>query len=121
MEEKEEIQAHKILDNKIRNCGCCPLGKEKYCKNCEKVVIDFMNKYGAGVLTRDEFIQELEAEVFGLGNALEDYKNENRKLKIECKQWKETCEILADPKIRKDITKSLKQFAEGKGIKLKDL
>ena len=50
--------------------------------------------------------EELEAEVFGLGNALEDYKKENRKLRKECKQWKETCEVLADKKIMKSITKS---------------
>ena len=52
-----------------------------------------------------------------LSGALEEI----RRLKQECKQWKETCEVLADKKIIKSITKSLRQFAEGKGIKLKDL
>ena len=65
--------------------------------------------------------RELEAEVFGLGNALEDYKKENRKLRKECKKWKEISEILANREIGKSIIKSLKQFNEGKGIKLKDL
>ncbi len=45
---------------------------------------------------------------------------EIRKLKQECHQWKETCEILADKKIMKSIRKSLIEFAEGKGIKLKN-
>lgn len=123
METEQEKQAHKELNKLIGNCDeCCPCLKgEKYCDNCHDAIIGFMDKYGAGVLTRDEHLKELEGEVFGLGNALEDYKEENRKLKKECKQWKETCEILADPEIRKSITKSLKQFAEGKGIKLKDL
>ncbi len=44
-----------------------------------------------------------------------------KKLKQECHQWKETCEILADPKLMKSITQSLKEFVEGKGIKLNDL
>lgn len=47
--------------------------------------------------------------------------NERKELKQECHQWKETCEVLADPKIRKSITKSLKEFAEGKGIPLDKL
>lgn len=46
---------------------------------------------------------------------------EIRRLKQECHQWKETCEILINPKLRKSITTSLKQFAEGKGIPLDKL
>ncbi len=44
---------HKELHNKIWDCKkCCPIGiKDKYCKNCKKAVLDFMDRYGVGVLT----------------------------------------------------------------------
>ncbi len=42
-------------------------------------------------------------------------------LRKEAKQWKETCEVLVDPELRKSITKSMKEFAEGKGIPLDKL
>lgn len=126
IETKEETNAHKELHNKIYDCGCCPLSeKEEYCDDCKKAVIDFMNKYGAGVLTRDELIESLKKilgeKISQLAKLDENTRKQIRKLKQECHQWKETCEILADPNIKKSITKSLKQFAEGKGIKLKDL
>lgn len=43
------------------------------------------------------------------------------KQKQEIKQWKETCEIISNPKTMKSISKSLKEFAEGKGIPLDKL
>lgn len=43
------------------------------------------------------------------------------KLQIEVKQWKETCEIMADRDIMKSISVSLKQIANGKGIPLEQL
>ena len=49
-----------------------------------------------------------------------EYSKSIRKLKQECHQWKETCEILSNPEIMKSIKQSLIEFAEGKGIKLKD-
>ena len=54
--EEHEKQAHKELDNKIRSCkNCCPIGKfECYCEDCLQAIVDFANKHGAGVLTRDE-------------------------------------------------------------------
>ncbi len=64
MVSKDEIQAHKELNKKIFGCGCCPLNeRNKYCDNCQKAVVDFMNKYGAGVLTRDELVEELEKHI----------------------------------------------------------
>ncbi len=52
---------------------------------------------------------------------IQQLSKENKELKQECHQWKETCEILINPKLMKSISVSLKQFAEGKGIKLEDL
>lgn len=71
----EGIQAHKELDKKIRNCkNCCPVLKgEQYCDDCRMVVIEFMDKYGAGVLTNDETMEEID-------KLLEDYKNKIRVL-----------------------------------------
>ena len=62
METKEEKQAHKELDKKIKDCkNCCPISKEeRYCEDCHKLVIDFMDKWGAGVLTRDEHFEDME-------------------------------------------------------------
>ena len=44
-----------------------------------------------------------------------------KELQREIKQWEETCEILRNPKLMKSIKQSLKEFAEGKGIKLEEL
>ncbi len=65
---EEELISHKELHNKIFNCNkCCPVGiKDVYCKDCQKAVIDFMNKYGAGVLTRDEMFEELKGRIHKL-------------------------------------------------------
>ena len=61
MESKEEKQAHKELDKKIKSCTCLPISHgEKYCEECHDLVIGFMDKYGAGVLTRDEHLKDLE-------------------------------------------------------------
>lgn len=49
---------------------------------------------------------------------MDEKDKEIERLKQECHQWRETCEILADPKIKRTIGKSLRQFAEGKGIPL---
>lgn len=51
-------EPHIKLHEKIKECGCKPWRKGvDYCKNCEKAVIDLMNKYGAGYLCRDEEIE----------------------------------------------------------------
>ena len=44
---------HKELTKQIRQCKCMPLGDTPYCDKCQKAVIDFLNKYKAGNLTRD--------------------------------------------------------------------
>mgnify|MGYP001501973646 CR=1 FL=1 len=43
------------------------------------------------------------------------------KLKIENKALKETCDILGDQEVMKDIKKSLKQICEGKFVPLSKL
>jgi len=49
------IKAHKELIKKIMACPCMPLplGKNPYCPDCAKAVVDFMNQHGAGELTKD--------------------------------------------------------------------
>ncbi|KKL75736.1 hypothetical protein LCGC14_2051890 [marine sediment metagenome] len=66
-------------------------------------------------------INRLKKKILFYEEVLERRNKQIQILKQECHQWKETCEILADPNIIKSITKSLKQFAEGKGIKLSEL
>ena len=51
----------------------------------------------------------------------EEYRDELKSLKREIKQWEETCEILRNPELIKSIEQSLKEFAEGKGIKLEEI
>lgn len=71
---QEEIKAHEELHKKIYDCKrCCPTGNEKYCGNCKKAILDFMDKYGAGVLTRDEIFEELQDKIKNL-------EKENKKL-----------------------------------------
>ena len=64
---EHELKEHKELHNKIWNCKnekCNPvLRGVNYCKDCQKVIIDFMNKYGAGVLTRDKQVEDLQDKI----------------------------------------------------------
>jgi len=60
---EEEEKAHKELHKKIYDCVCKPyLKPHKYCDDCKKNVTDFMDMFGAGVLTRDEKVEELQKE-----------------------------------------------------------
>jgi len=64
----EELKAHAELHKTILDCGrCCPCLKgEVYCEDCKKAVTDFMDKYGAGALTKDEFVENLRLQIRGL-------------------------------------------------------
>ncbi len=72
-------------------------------------------------LSHEEYVNLLQECNSRQADTIMELKHEIAELKQECHQWKETCEILADKEIRKSIRKSLMEFAEGKGIKLKDL
>lgn len=53
-------KAHKELHKTIYDCDCKPYLKPwEYCDNCKNAVLKFMDTHGAGVLTRDEDIEEL--------------------------------------------------------------
>ncbi len=53
-------KAHKELHQAIYDCKCKPyLEPWKYCDNCKNAMLKFMDEHGAGVLTRDEEIEEL--------------------------------------------------------------
>lgn len=69
----------------------------------------------------EEYTKQIEDCNSRQADSIIELKHEIRELKQECHQWKETCEILADHKITKSITKSMKEFAEGKGISLDKL
>ncbi len=71
------LEEHKNLHERIWNCGCLPIAPgSNYCEGCQKDVIDFMNNYGAGELTQDIRIEDLELKVDKL-------KKENEGLKIQ--------------------------------------
>ncbi len=64
-----EKERHKELHKKIFNCKCLPISPgSKYCENCQTAVIEFMNEYGAGVLTNDMVIEELKHKISKLVN-----------------------------------------------------
>ena len=72
---------HKELHKRIYDCECKPWRRGvNYCENCQKAVIDFMNKYGVGVLCRDE-----EVEILLKGNMRLIKDNEILKTKLEKK------------------------------------
>ena len=63
MNKQEQKEAHKVLHKKIYDCSCRPyLSPWEYCEDCKNAVLEFMRKYGAGVLTRDAEIEELAKE-----------------------------------------------------------
>ena len=78
------LPEHKELHKKIWDCKnpkCKPsLRGGTYCEDCIKLVVDFCNKYGIGVLTQDIRIEDLTKEVSGLKT-----KNSGLKLNIHTK------------------------------------
>ena len=72
-----------------------PLGEIPYCDNCQKAVVDFMNKFGAGTLTRDperEALQKsvkfLTEETAGLKAKLEAKNRRVEELKAQLGEMK---------------------------------
>lgn len=81
MDNKERFEAHKILHTKIYKCECKPyLKDEGYCGVCENEILEFMNKYGAGVLTNDILIEELQKKITKLTK-----ENNSLSFKLELK------------------------------------
>ncbi len=64
---------HNQLHNQIWNCSCMPLNQD-YCKDCQKAVITFMNTYGAGNLTRDILVENLQKEISVKGKEIDSLK-----------------------------------------------
>jgi len=63
LDKEEEKEAHKVLHKKIYDCSCKPyLSPWQYCEDCKDSVLEFMQKFGAGVLTRDEELEDLGKE-----------------------------------------------------------
>ena len=55
-----ENEPHTKLHKQIYECGCKPWRRGvDYCEKCQKAVVDFMNKYGAGILANDIVIEDL--------------------------------------------------------------
>ena len=55
---------HRELHDKIWNCPCLPdLVGADYCLECQKNVLNFLNKYGAGELTNDSLLDILQAGI----------------------------------------------------------
>ena len=88
MNEKKTYEiAHKELHNKIWDCKCKPyLRPWKYCKNCKKVVLDFLDKYGAGTLTNDLKIDELQETNAKL---VKENKSLSQKLEAKSRKYEE--------------------------------
>ena len=79
---------HKELTTQIFNCKIClpVLKNDKYCKNCKDAVLDFIDKYGAGVLTNDLVIMELKREIKSLRSSNIVYMDKIEELKEELSQ-----------------------------------
>ncbi len=78
-------EEHRGLHKRIYECKCMPM-KENYCKNCEKAIVDFMNKHGAGALTQDTLIENLKKRVSELGNYNKSQANKIKRLEVELTQ-----------------------------------
>lgn len=85
---KEHAELHK----KIWDCSCTPYLKDwKYCQKCKDAVLEFMDEFGAGVLTNDLKIEglenkcsKLEKENKSLNQRLQDKIKRVEELKERC-------------------------------------
>ncbi|MFA6073930.1 MAG: hypothetical protein WC758_07485 [Candidatus Woesearchaeota archaeon] len=73
---KEQKDALKEFNKKIMSCACGPSISGKYCDNCKKLMLDFIDKYGMGILCNDIPLENLQKE-----NTI--LKNENNSLQIQ--------------------------------------
>ncbi len=95
IENEPHVQLHKLIyDCTNRNDSCKPWSRGvDYCKGCQKAVIDFMNKYGAGVLTNDIVIEDLLKDNVKLAKENMSLKN---KLEAKIKRVEELKSQLAE-------------------------
>lgn len=108
-DKEEQKKAHKELHKKIYDCDCKPWSNGvDYCEKCQYAVIKFMNQYGAGVLTRDEEVDDLQ-EAFN--TAMIEVGNLKQKLEGKITKYE---------KLKKNINQLFKEltgeFTEGSNI-----
>ncbi len=90
-----QSQAHKELHEKIWNCPCLPVSREtKYCNKCHKAVTDFMDKHGAGELTNDLLIEQLESKINLLEEQFEKEHIGREKAQAKVVELKEKNDVL---------------------------
>lgn len=96
METEQEKQAHKELHKAISECNtCCPISPgERYCDKCAGEILGFLNKYGAGVLTRDEHFEDMEIYCKGINECNDRQVVTISELRFEIKELKQELKLL---------------------------
>ena len=88
-------EAHKELHKTIYDCDCQPYLKPwQYCEKCKNAVLDFMDKHGAGALTKDVEMEELAKEYSKL---LKNNLSLTKRLDEKIKRVEELKKILDSP------------------------
>ena len=87
------IEAKKNMDEQVYRCKCMPLGKNNYCEDCHKVVINFMDEYGLGNLEQDILIEKLNKQINLLDGKV---NNLNKALKAEREETNKKVEWLKE-------------------------
>ena len=89
-------EPHVKLHKQIYECECKPWRKGvDYCEKCQKAVVDFMNKHGAGILTNDIVIEDLLKDNVKLAKERDSLE---KKLESKIKRVEELKNLLPSPR-----------------------
>lgn len=118
--DKYKLQEHKELTKSIFSCKCMPLGNKTYCNSCNKLIIDFMNEHGAGVLTQDIFIEDLKKEKCSLISENKSLNNKLDKKTKKLEEYKQTIKNIFDRFDKYSTIKNDKWYIELKSATMGD-
>ena len=60
---EEEKQAFKDFTKDVYNCPCGPTISGAYCNDCKRKVLDFIDKWGMGILCQDITVENQDKKI----------------------------------------------------------
>ncbi len=84
---------------------------EPYCDNCKAAILEFADRYGAGALTKDEFVENLRLNIKNLENDKDSLEKYITKIRPKADAYDRICETLG---IKDNILEYINKLKEKK-------